>query len=244
MNRRLRKPVPFALMVVVATASVAIATVAGPSTAAQQTIPFADARMIIEVNETDGDAGFQIFADAEPWRKFEVFRPDGSRIVDFEADSVLRNFGLTELFSESNEPPFDEFPLARFKTLFPAGTYRFRGETTEGKLLVGSARFSHKIPRGPIVLSPAEDSTIDRDDAEVRWRPAPQPQGINVVRYQVIVSGGEPSREFSVFLPGSARKVEIPEEFLAPNTEYEGEILAIEASGNQTITAIEPFHTK
>lgn len=244
MNRRLRKPVPFVLMIVAPAASVAVAVLAGTSTAAQQTIPFADARMIIEVNETDGDAGFQIFADAEPWRKFEVFRPDGSRIVDFEADSVLRNFGLTELFSESNEPPFDEFPLARFKALFPAGTYRFRGETAEGKLLVGSARFSHKIPRGPIVLSPLEGSTIDRDDAEVRWRPAPQPQGINVVRYQVIISGGEPSREFSVFLPGSARKVEIPEEFLAPNTEYEGEVLAIEAGGNQTITQIGPFRTK
>jgi hypothetical protein len=244
MNRRLRKPFPFVLMVVVATASVAVATIAGTSTAAQQAIPFADARMIIEVNETDGDAGFQIFADAEPWRKFEVFRPDGSRIVNFQANSVLRNFGLTELFSESNEPPFDEFPLARFKALFPAGTYRFRGETTEGKLLVGSAKFSHKIPRGPIVRSPVEDSTINRDDAEVRWRQAAQPQGINVVRYQVIISGGEPSREFNVFLPGSARKVEIPEEFLAPNTEYEGEILAIEASGNQTISQLGPFRTR
>jgi hypothetical protein len=244
MNRRLRKPIPFVLIVALAAASVAVATLAGTGTAAQPAIPFADARMIIEVNETDGDAGFQIFADAEPWRKFEVFRPDGSRIVNFQADSGLRNFGLTELFSESNEPPFDEFPLARFKALFPAGTYRFRGETIEGKLLVGSARFSHKIPKGPVVLSPQEDSRIDRDDAEVRWRPAPQPQGINVVRYQVIVSGGEPNREFSVFLPGSARKVEIPEEFLAPNTEYEGEILAIEASGNQTITQLGPFRTK
>jgi hypothetical protein len=244
MNRRLRKPVPFVIVVALAAASVAVATLAGTSTAAQPAIPFADARMIIEVNETDGDAGFQIFADAEPWRKFEVFRPDGSRIVNFQADRVLRDFGLTELFSESNEPPFEEFPLARFKALFPAGTYRFRGETVEGKLLVGSATFSHKIPNGPVVLSPQEDSTIDRDDAEVRWRPAPQPQGINVVRYQVIVSGGEPSREFSVFLPGSARSVEIPEEFLAPNTEYEGEILAIEASGNQTIAQLGPFRTK
>jgi hypothetical protein len=244
MNRRRSKTIPFVLIITLAAASVAVATLAGTSTAAQQPIPFADARMIIEVNETDGDAGFQIFADAEPWRKLEVFRPDGSRIVNFQADSVLRDFGLTELFSESNEPPFDEFSLADFKALFPAGTYRFRGETTEGQLLVGSAPFSHKIPRGPKVLSPQEDSTIGRADAEVRWRPATQPQGVKVVRYQVIVEGGDPSREFSVFLHHSARSVEIPEQFLARNTEYEGEVLAIEASGNQTITQVGPFRTR
>ena len=41
--------------------------------------PFDDARLEIEYNATDGDAGFQVFADAEEWKQFEIFRPDGRR---------------------------------------------------------------------------------------------------------------------------------------------------------------------
>jgi hypothetical protein len=33
----------------------------GTATAQQQPIPFADARVIVEVNDTDGDAGLQMF---------------------------------------------------------------------------------------------------------------------------------------------------------------------------------------
>lgn len=222
-----------------------VATLAGASTKrTKHASAFETAKMIIEVNGTDGDAGFQISADAEPWRTFEVFRPDGKRIVHITNESVLRNFGLTELFTESNEPPFDEFPLEKFKKLFPAGTYQFRGETIDGKQLVDTAVFSHEIPNGPVVLAPSEGSTIPRDRVVVRWRPGKQPPGIDIAGYQVIVSGGEPSREFSVFLPGSARKVEVPEDFLEPNTEYGGEVLAIMANGNQTITEIGTFTTK
>jgi fibronectin type III domain protein len=242
MNRRIRKISLAALVFAIAVSSITAATLAGArGGGATKTIRFADARMIIEVNGTDGDAGFQIFADAEPWRKFEVFAPDGTRIINFRGESTVRDWGLTELFSESNEPPFEEVPLEEFKALFPAGTYRFRGETVEGDRLVGSAVFSHVIPNGPVVLAPQEGSRVDRDDVVVRWKPGHQPPGVKIVEYQVIVSG---EREFSVFLPGSARKVEIPEEFLEPNTEYEGEVLAIEESGNQTITEIPAFRTR
>ena len=36
---------------------------------------------------------------------------------------MIRNYGLTELFSESSEPPFDQFPFEDFKKLFPEGVY-------------------------------------------------------------------------------------------------------------------------
>jgi hypothetical protein len=241
MNSRVRK-LALALLLALAASSVALTTLAGASGGtAQRTIRFADAGMIIEVNQTDGDAGFQISADAEPWRKFEVFAPDGTRIINFRGEGTVRDWGLTELFSESNEPPFDEVPLEEFKDRFPEGEYRFRGETVEGDRLVGKATFTHDIPRGAIVLSPEKGSRVESDDLVVRWRPAQQPAGVKIVEYQVIISG---EREFSVFLPASARKVEIPEEFLEPDARYEGEILAIEEGGNQTITAIGPFRTK
>lgn len=45
---------------------------------------------------------------------------------------MLKDYGLTELFSESSEPPFTEFPFAEFKKLFPEGQYTFTGQTIAG----------------------------------------------------------------------------------------------------------------
>ena len=39
----------------------------------------ADALIRIEINDTDGDAGIQMFVDGEGWRRLKVFDPDGSR---------------------------------------------------------------------------------------------------------------------------------------------------------------------
>jgi hypothetical protein len=237
MNRRLRKPALLLIVVALVAMSTAAATLEGASAGGGgSSVPFAEAKMIIERNATDGDTGFQIFADADPWRRLQIIRPDGRRMLNIEGQSELQNFGLTELFSESNEPPEDEFPLERFKARFPAGTYRFRGETIEGDRLVGSARFSHDIPDGPEVVAPAEDATVGRDNVIVRWKPVREGSGINIVGYQVTVDREDPARTFSVDLRQSAREVEIPKEFLERRTEYSGEVLAIEASGNQTIT--------
>ena len=111
-------------------------------------VRLADATLIVEVNATDGDAGLQVFLDGEPWKSMRMFAPSGRRVVDVSTKGRLKRYGLTELFSESSEPPFDRFPLARFKRLFPEGRYRFAGRTIEGRRLIGSARLSHDIPAG------------------------------------------------------------------------------------------------
>src|SRR4029453_12043357 len=104
--------------------------------------PFDDARLEIEYNATDGDAGLQIFGDSDnEWKRFEIFRPDGRKILDIRASGVLRDFGLSELFSESSAPPFTELPFSEFKQLFPAGKYRFEGETTDGHDLASVVSF-------------------------------------------------------------------------------------------------------
>src|SRR5262245_52405549 len=68
-------------------------------------VPFADARLKIEYNATDGDAGMQFFVDADepPWRQVTVTGPSGQRIATFQADDAVSHFGLSELFSESSE---------------------------------------------------------------------------------------------------------------------------------------------
>jgi hypothetical protein len=208
------------------------------SEAASAPIRLAAATMIVEVNATDGDAGLQVFLDGKPWRSMTISGPDGRTLLAVNAEARLRNFGLTELFSESSEPPFDVFPLAKFKALFPEGKYTFAGTTVEGQRVVRRATLTHAIPDGPEIVSPAAGAAVARDDAVARWKRVSTPAGIDVVGYRAIVTREEPLRVFSVDLPASARRVRVPAEFLESRTEYKLEVQAIEASGNQTLTEV------
>lgn len=208
------------------------------SKAASNPIRLAEATMIVEVNATDGDAGLQVFLDGEPWRSMTISSPDGRPILAVNAEGRLRDFGLTELFSESSEPSFDVFPLEEFKALFPEGKYTVVGTTVEGERLVGKATLSHDIPDGPEIVSPLEGAAVGRDSVVARWNPVTTPAGIDVVGYRAIVEREDALRVFSADLPASATSVTIPSEFLESGTEYKLEVQAIEASGNQTLTEI------
>ena len=70
-------------------------------------------------------------------------------MVDVSATGPLKDYGLTELFSENSEPPFDQFPLAEFKKLFPEGTYLFLGQLIDGTLLRSELQLTHGFPSGP-----------------------------------------------------------------------------------------------
>jgi hypothetical protein len=206
--------------------------------AASSPARLADATMIVEVNATDGDAGLQVFLDGEPWRSMTISDPDGRAILAINAQGRLKNFGLTELFSESSEPPFDVFPLEEFKALFPEGRYRFAGTTVKGARVMGRATLTHDIPDGPEIISPADGATVAPDNAVAAWNPVTTPAGIDVVGYRAIVTREDPLRVFSVDFPASATSVTIPSEFLESGIEYKLEVHAIEASGNQTLTEI------
>jgi hypothetical protein len=204
--------------------------------------PFPDARLKIEYNATDGDAGLQVFVDAPAWREVSITNPSGRNVMNVEAERVIRDFGLTELFAESSEPPFDEFPFAEFKQLFPEGTYTFSGRTIEGERLKSTFELTHDVPDGPAIVSPADEATLGPDDLVVQWQPVTTPAGVEVVAYQVLVvsdapSVGNPTRVFDVMLPGTATQLPVPSEFLVPGT-YKTEVLAIEKSGNQTLTEV------
>jgi hypothetical protein len=240
--RRERLPFVATSIVVLLLGGAAVGTSAS-ATSTTKTIPFSDSRLIVEINATDGDAGLQLFVDGEAWRRFELFKPNGTRVIAVSTQGSLRNYGLTELFSESSEPPFTEFPLSRFKELFPAGKYRFRGVTVEGERLVGDARLSHAFPNGPRILTPTEDDTVNRDRFVVQWRPGPNPKSVHIAGYQVLVVSEDGDHEFSVELPASAREVEVPQAFLRPRTDYKVEVLTIDRSGNQTLTET-PFSTE
>src|SRR3970282_2489127 len=81
----------------------------------------ADATLVVEVNATDGDAGLQVFLDGEAWRSMRITGPNGRAILAVNTVGRLKGYGLTELFSESSEPPFEVFPLEKFNALFSEG---------------------------------------------------------------------------------------------------------------------------
>jgi hypothetical protein len=217
---------------------VAASSSPGPR-ARTKTIRLDEATMIVEVNATDGDAGLQVFLDGEPWRRMTITAPGGREIVAVKTKSRLRDYGLTEVFSESSEPSFQEFPLKKFKKLFPEGRYRFAGTTIEGDRLVGKARLSHDIPKGPTITSPADGSTVPAGSVVASWNPPPEPSGINIVGYRAIVEREDPLRVFSVELPASVTSVTVPHEYLQSGSKHKLEVQAIEASGNQTLTEVD-----
>jgi hypothetical protein len=213
-------------------------------------IPFSKAKIIFEFNSSGPDLGIQVSLDGEPWKEIKVADPQGNTMLEIEAEGRLKNFGLTELFAESNEPNFEDVRPEDILARFPAGVYRFSGTTVEGDTLTGRARLTHAIPDGPSNVSAqlGPGNTLF-----ISWV-APPPvssltgQKINIVGYQVIVERadndqlGAATRIFDVKLP-NVTKVTVPPEFLEPNTDYKFEVLAIEAGGNQSITEGEPFST-
>ena len=194
--------------------------------------------IFIEVNDTDGDAGVQLFLDGEGWDRMQVFDPDGIKILDFRAEGSVGIQGITELFFESAEPSFDEQPLEELLELFPEGNYRFRGRTTEGVTLTGKATLTHTLPDGPYLVLPAEDDdSVDPDNTLIEWELVDDPPGSMIVGYEVIVAPEEPSLlVFSADVGPDTTSVTVPPEFMEPGTAYKFEVLAIEASGNQTIS--------
>jgi hypothetical protein len=209
--------------------------------ASAQVRSFAAADVFFQFNATERDIGIHGFFDAEGWKQVRIVSPDG-RIFEVAGKGSLKEIGFTELMFESVEPSIPEdLTLEQFLALFPAGKYKFFGTTVEGDRLVGTDRLTHRIPDAPTLVSPKEGEEVDPDATFiVDWKPVTGsfrgPSGIEIVGYQVIVERENPLRTFSVDLPPSTTKVQVPPEFLEPGTEYTVEVLAIEASGNRTIT--------
>jgi hypothetical protein len=211
-------------------------------------VPFEESRIFIEYNSTDNDLGFHVALDVEDWKEVRIFNPKGRMIADLEGRAGYRRLGLSELFFEGAEPTLSEFPLADLLALFPQGTYRFEGRTVDGEKIKGESVLTHAVPAGPDVT--ASDHAVGPGNAlTIRWNPvtthAIDPAGgvfpnlpIDVVAYQVIVA-----ETFQVTLPATdppaPMSLKIPPEFVASLEPGENgfEVLAIDKSGNQTITA-------
>ena len=213
-------------------------------------IPLKEAKLNIEHNATDKDTGFQGFVDSEGWRRLDVRGP-GGLVLTFEARGTLAKLGLTELFFESVEPENADVPIKQMLAKLPEGKYTIAGPAQEnGKSpgrTSGTAWLTHDIPAGPALVSPREDATVPTRGVVARWKPVSKTitgEPVTIIAYQLIIEkDAKPHRHMigklglSMYLPRSVTSIAVPNGFLEPRTAYNWEVLAIERSGNQTLSS-------
>jgi hypothetical protein len=207
------------------------------------------AKIIIEHNATDNDTGFQVFVDADGWEKLEIVGPQGIVAV-FQGRDAVGELGMTELFMESHEPENAKMPIAELLAKMPAGDYEFRGTASklggQSGVMIGKAVLTHKIPAGVALVEPLPDSIVPLADLKMKWSgtgKALDGSDVKLVSYQLIVEKSEEphanmigKRGLSLYLPASVTEMTVPAAVLEPGTSYKWEVLAIEESGNQTLT--------
>jgi hypothetical protein len=244
-------PTVTVLVVALLGSALGAAAAARPHDGGRKTpVPLKEAKLNIEHNATDHDTGFQGFVDSEGWDQLEVTGPRGV-VLRFEGRGALGELGLTELFFESVEPENADVPIDELLEDIPAGRYTFRGRTmidgeTSGET-VGTAWLSHDIPAGPVLQWPAPGAVVSAEDLVVRWGAVTQTlrgTPANIVAYQLIVEKDATPHAhmigkwgLSMYLPPSVTSMPIPRDFLEPGTAYSWEVLAIEESGNQTLSS-------
>lgn len=213
-------------------------------------IPLKDAKLNIEHNATDQDTGFQGFIDSEGWRRLDVRGPQG-QVLSFTGRGSLAKLGVTELFFETVEPENADVPIATMLAKLPAGTYTISGSAQEnGKSLgrtAGTALLTHDIPAGPKLVAPAEGAAVPTRGVVARWRPVTKTitgDPVTIVAYQLIIEKDAPPHRhmigklgLSIYVPASVTSLGVPDGFLQPRTAYAWEVLAIERSGNQTLSS-------
>ena len=229
------------------TAIAFLATALSSTAFAQTAIPLKEAKLNIEHNFTAKDTGFQGAIDSEGWKELTVTGPGGI-VLEFEAKGKLRGLGLTELFFESVEPANADVPIKDMLARLPEGNYVISGPTPGGGTTTGTALLTHDIPKGTTLLSPPEGGSVPYADLNVAWTAVNRTitgKPINIIAYQLIVERDQPVHPhmigkrngLSMYLGPNVTRMKVPKEFLEPGVNYVWEVLAIEPSGNQTLSS-------
>jgi hypothetical protein len=96
------------------------------------------------------------------------------------------------------------------------------------------------------VTAPADGAVVDPAALKVEWEDVTETiegEPVEITGYQVIVTKenhvdphGFSQPIYDVHVGPDRNSLRVPKEFLDPGTEYELEVLALEESGNQTIS--------
>lgn len=234
------------------------AALAGLSAAAApvHAAKFSEAEIFLELNDTDGDLGIHASIDGGPYAWLKVEDPGGRTILSIAASGPLAQQGLTQLFLESAEPPFDELAPSVFFARFPEGSYGIEAGGPGGKngnpAFKGKAKLSHVLA-APVdgVMVNGQDAAEDCDAAElptvsapitIVWNPVTEShpqigkQGpVEIARYQFFVEQGD--LKFGVDLPPTQTEFQVPAEIIAQGdtgAPFKYEIIARTSAGNNT----------
>ncbi len=237
-----------------AVATVAELTSAGPPVDEEvackgprgKTVEIATAKLIIEFNSTDDDIGVHGAFDDHGWSELCVYDPSGKQVLATKPQGQLKDLTMAGIFFESREPPAAEYSFADLKARFPEGKYTVRATTFEGKSLTGAATFTHDVPGAPAISSPADGAVVSTDGFVVEWADVTKTvdgRPVTITGYEVIITKEEHTDAhgfskptYDVHVGPGLNSLAVPAEFFEPGTVYELEVLALEESGNQTIS--------
>ena len=129
-------------------------------------IPFSEAEIFFELNNSDGDLGIHALIDGDPWKRLKIEDPNGRKILGIGVSGRLRRQGLTQLFFESAEPPFDELAPSTFFARFPEGMYEISARTLDGEEMESETPLTHVMPAPPEPTVNGLEAAEQCDDEE------------------------------------------------------------------------------
>ena len=230
----------------------------------EEEIPFSEAEIFFELNNSDGDLGIHSAIDGGPWKRLSIEDTRERRMLNINVRGRLRRQGLTQLFFESAEPVFDELPPAVFFNRFPEGEYEVDGVTLDGQELESVTELTHLMPAAPhatVNMAPLA-VVCDEDDADydapsvstpitISWPDVDHShmtlgsplnsEDIVIHNYEVVIEtdleladGEELTVKSSTILPPGVTSYVVPDGFIALSDVWKYEVLAREESYNQT----------
>lgn len=240
------------------TAALAGSAFAAGQKAGTAEIPFSEAEIYLELNDTDGDLGIHSSIDGGSWKMLEIEDPSERTILDVMPSGPLARQGMTQLFFESAEPTFDELPPPVFFRRFPEGRYEVSGITVDGEEMESTAVLSHVLPAAPgnvrVSGIPAAvncDAALPavRNPVVITWNPVTTSHRdigksgpVRATKYQVFAQlRTAPFSKFSMDLPPNQRRFVVPAELASQGRDFKFEIQVRDVNLNQT--AIESCFT-
>jgi hypothetical protein len=205
----------------------ALSTIAVPmATFATENSKFEQLSIYLERNIQDKDAEikFEVTGASDGLIALTVSGPGERKVVDVKTpDSKL---GIRKLTIESPEPSDDRI----VKADFPAGAYRFEGNTSKGARLRGEAQLSHTFPEPAAFEYPKSgQKDVPAGDLTLRWS---VPKGIESCVI-VIEQPGSPY-EIRALVPASTKTFTVSKGFLRPGQAYTLAIGTIAKDGNRS----------
>lgn len=132
----------------------------------EEEIPFDDAEIFFELNNTDKDLGIHALIDGEGWKRLSIEDPNERKMLNVRVKGRLRQQGLTEIFFESAEPIFEDLPPADFFARFPEGEYEIEGRTLDDSELGSEAELTHTMPAPAAPTVNLEPMAVQCDEEE------------------------------------------------------------------------------